>query len=71
MLKYCNYDWIALLGKKFDGVEDYDLWLRLWKQDKKFYNVPEIKVLHRIHQESAFNAQGNNLKVKSLKNKYK
>lgn len=54
----------------FDGVEDYDLWLKLWKQNKKFYNVDSIQVLHRIHQSSAFNAQGNNLKVNSLKQKY-
>ena len=51
-------------------LEDYDLWLRLWKQGKKFYNVPEIQVLHRIHQESAFNAQGNNLKVNELRQSY-
>ena len=51
-------------------LEDYDLWLKLWKQNKKFYNVNSIQVLHRIHQSSAFNAQGNNLKVNSLKQKY-
>lgn len=51
-------------------LEDYDLWLRLWKQGKKFYNVPEIQVLHRIHQESAFNAKGNNLKVNELRQSY-
>lgn len=49
-----------------DGVEDYDLWLRLWKQNKKFYNCPEILVKHRIHNTSAFNSKGNNNKVKSL-----
>lgn len=51
-------------------LEDYDLWLKLWKQNKKFYNVNSIQVLHRIHQSSAFNAKGNNLKVNSLKQKY-
>ena len=56
--------------KKHDGVEDYDLWLRLWKQCKKFYNVNSIEVLHRIHQQSAFNAQGNNLKINGLLQKY-
>jgi len=56
--------------KKHDGVEDYDLWLKLWKQKKKFYNVDSIEVLHRIHKESAFNAKGNDLKVKDLKYKY-
>ena len=58
---------------KWDGslnLEDYDLWLKLWKEGKKFYNVNEIQVLHRIHNDSAFNAKGNNLKVNDLKKKY-
>jgi len=53
-----------------NGIEDYDLWLKLWKQGKKFYNVESIQVLHRIHQNSAFNAQGNNLKVNDLLKKF-
>jgi GT2 family glycosyltransferase len=52
-------------------LQDYDLWLKLWKQGKKFYNVNEIKVLHRIHKESAFNSKGNHLLVPKLINKYK
>lgn len=51
-------------------LEDYDIWLRLWKQNKKFYNVSTVLVLHRIHNESAFNAQGNHLKVHQLRQKY-
>jgi teichuronic acid biosynthesis glycosyltransferase TuaG len=62
--EFCWWD------KNHDGVEDYDLWLRLWRQGKRFYNVPEIQVLHRIHQSSAFNARGNNLKVNELIKKY-
>lgn len=50
----------------YDGVEDYELWLKLWKQKKRFFNCPEILVKHRIHGESAFNAKNNNDKVKSL-----
>lgn len=45
---------------KFDGVEDYDLWIRLRKQNKKFYNSHQILVKHRIHNTSAFNARGKN-----------
>ena len=60
----CNWD------GKWNGVEDYDLWLKLWKEGKQFYNVNEILVLHRIHNDSAFNAKGNNLKVNDLKKKY-
>lgn len=61
----CNWN------NKEDGVEDYDLWLNLWKKNKRFYNVSSIEVLHRIHTSSAFNAKGNNLKVKNLISKYK
>jgi glycosyltransferase involved in cell wall biosynthesis len=54
-----------------NGIEDYDLWLKLWKQKKKFYNFKNILVKHRIHKESAFNSKGHNLKVKDLLLKYK
>jgi len=53
-------------NKDFDGVEDYDLWIRLWKSNKTFYNFNDILVKHRIHKSSAFNAQGNDLKVHEL-----
>jgi len=49
-----------------NGIEDYDLWLRLWKQKRRFFNCPEILVKHRIHKNSAFNSKGNNNKVKGL-----
>ena len=44
----------------WNGVEDYDLWIRLRKLNKRFYNCLEILVKHRIHKESAFNSKGNN-----------
>jgi glycosyltransferase involved in cell wall biosynthesis len=50
----------------YDGIEDYDLWLRLRKQNKTFYNVDSILVKHRIHQSSAFNSKGNGSKVADL-----
>ena len=59
--KICNWNEI------WNGVEDYDLWLKLRSQNKKFYNIDSIKVMHRIHKESAFNAKGNNLKAAKLK----
>ena len=43
----------------FDGVEDYDLWIRLRKQKKLFYNCKAIIVKHSIHNTSAFNSKGN------------
>jgi len=52
---------------QFDGVEDYDLWIRLRKQNKKFFNCPQILVKHRIHTDSAFNSGNkNNNNVPSL-----
>ena len=53
-----------------NGIEDYDLWLRLKKQNKKFYNFKEILVKHRIHNASAFNSKGNNNKVDGLLKSY-
>lgn len=49
-----------------NGIEDYELWLRLKQQGKKFYNCRDIAVKHRIHRASAFNAQGNHNKVADL-----
>jgi len=81
-LDFCNVNPIinssSLLKKNlcwwdatYDGIEDYDLWLRLWKKGSKFYNVHEILVLHRIHTESAFNAKGNNINVAALVAKFR
>ncbi len=53
-----------------DGIEDYDLWLRLRKLNKQFYNYSEILVKHRIHSESAFNAKGNHNNVPDLLKKH-
>ena len=54
-----------------DGVEDYDLWLKLRKAGKQFYNCKEILVKHRIHQQSAFNSNGkNNSQREELLNSY-
>jgi len=57
-------------NSKFDGIEDYDLWIRLRKQNKRFYNCPQILVKHRIHSASAFNAKRNNNKVPGLLKSY-
>jgi len=52
-----------------DGVEDYDMWLRLKQQNKKFYNCDKILVNHRIHPSSAFN-NNNPVLVPRLLEKY-
>ena len=51
----------------WDGVEDYELWLRLWRENRRFYNCPDVLVKHRIHKSSAFNAKGNNNQVAALR----
>jgi len=38
-------------------TEDYDLWLRLRKQEKTFYNCNDILVMHRIHKNSFYNSK--------------
>ena len=55
---------------KFFGVEDYEMWLRLWKENRKFFNLSEVLVLHRIHNASSFNAKGNHNHVEDLKKIY-
>jgi GT2 family glycosyltransferase len=59
----CSWD------NSFDGVEDYDLWLRLWRAGKEFYNCSQILLKHRIHKTSAFNNNNAN-KVPGLIAKY-
>jgi glycosyltransferase involved in cell wall biosynthesis len=42
---------------KSQPCEDYDMWLKLMKKDKKFINIPEQLVLHRLHSNSNFNTR--------------
>jgi teichuronic acid biosynthesis glycosyltransferase TuaG len=62
---------LAYWNPAWDGVEDYDLWLRLRKEGRRFYNCNNLLVKHRIHRTSAFNAKGNHNQVASLKWEYK
>jgi glycosyltransferase involved in cell wall biosynthesis len=38
-----------------NGLEDYDLWFKLFFDKKNIYNVDNVLCYHRIHNESAFN----------------
>ena len=49
-----------------NGIEDYDLWLRLRKNGARFFNCDSVLIRHRIHQSSAFNSGGHVNKVKKL-----
>lgn len=62
--EYCY--WYSL----YDGVEDYDLWLRLRKQNKRFYNCDDVLVLHRIHTNSAFNTKNHDTLIQEIKENY-
>ena len=61
--------WDEEYGSK--GVEDYNLWLTLRKQNKRFFNCDEVLIKHRIHQTSAFNAKGNHNYVPELLAKHR
>lgn len=61
--KHANWD------ENMNSIEDYDLWLKKDVEGVKFYNIPEVLVLHRIHKKSFFNSK--NISNKDLINKYK
>jgi glycosyltransferase involved in cell wall biosynthesis len=49
---------LCLWTDAYHGLDDYELWLRLWRNGRSFYNCPEVLVRHRIHVSSAFNGSG-------------
>jgi teichuronic acid biosynthesis glycosyltransferase TuaG len=55
--------------EKLFSIEDYDLWLRKDIEGVKFYNIPEILVLHRCHKSSYFNSK--HISDKDLVDKYR
>ena len=57
---------LAYWNEEYSGVEDYDLWLRLRRQNKRFYNVEEVLVKHRVHESSAFNSKNQEEKINKI-----
>lgn len=55
---------------KWEGIEDFDLWLRLINQGLRFANVAEILGKHRLHKKSSFNTQDFTEKLKQLVNEH-
>ena len=51
---------------RFD-VEDYELWLRLRKDGKTFYNLADILTQHRIHTRSAFNTKDHSAQIAEIR----
>lgn len=45
-----------------DGIEDFDFWLRIMRLGKKFHNVPDYLVHHRLHDSSNFNTKSYDIK---------
>ena len=57
--EYCHWE--------ENGIEDYELWLRLKHQGRTFFNCSKVLIKHRIHSDSAFNSKGEHPnKVKEL-----
>ena len=52
---------VGLWDQSKDGIEDFDLWLKLLRKNHKFYNTPNYLCLHRIHNESNFNTKEQNV----------
>ena len=49
-------------NENLDGIEDFDLWLKLMRKGYKFKNLNTHEVLHRIHNKSNFNTKKFDLK---------
>jgi len=58
------------IGMEMNGIEDYELWLRLRHENKSFYNFNDVLVKHRIHKSSAFDSRGHATKIPELLSKY-
>jgi len=54
-----------------DFLEDYDIWIRLYKNHKTFFNIKEYLVRHRIHSDSNFNSKPSNITIPELLSKNK
>lgn len=44
-----------------DGIEDFELWLKIMKKNYTFHNLSTIEVMHRLHKNSNFNTKQFNL----------
>jgi teichuronic acid biosynthesis glycosyltransferase TuaG len=54
----------------WDGVEDYDLWIRLVKDGWTFFNIETPLVRHRIHKDSFFNTKNRGLSETLRKSRF-
>lgn len=57
MFKKSDAEEIGGWNETLDGIEDYDFWLKMMRAGKKFKNLNEELVLHRVHSRSNFNTK--------------
>jgi teichuronic acid biosynthesis glycosyltransferase TuaG len=48
-------------NEELEFLEDYDMWLRLYKKGKTFFNIDQYLTKHRIHSGSNFNSKKSNV----------
>lgn len=53
----------AFWNKDFEGIEDYEMWLRLNYEKKTFFNINDYLTYHRLHENSFFNTRNFNEKI--------
>lgn len=56
ILKRHNAHW----SEDWEGLDDLHLWVHLMNKKKRFYNIPEVLTMHRIHQGSYYNGNPSN-----------
>jgi len=49
-----------------EGMEDFDMWIKISNMGKIFKNLPDHLVYHRIHRNSNFNAKKLNVTIEDI-----
>ena len=58
---------LAFWKEEMDGVEDYELWLRLARQGILIYNLEDKLCKHRVHPKSHFNTRDFSKQIERIK----
>lgn len=61
-----KYKW----NPAYDGIEDYNFFLTARRDNKRFYNVDEVLIKHRVHRGSAYNSKDNSGLLRQLLGEY-
>lgn len=61
----------ACWDEKWEGLDDYNMWIELLNKNKTFYNIPKPLIKHRLHDKSFFNNKNNKLNEKLIEKKIK